>query len=268
MQTVSRFFRVVVPTMLAATAVQASVLTPIQTINFDSANDGTFTDFGTPISLQARQDLTGFQQFDASLGTLQRVLFTVEISVEVSLSVDVDSLFDEDSPFSALVQAGFSDLQQAGIVYSPSGSTTGRAVTIDSGNIGSVGGEFLDPIEFTDFGDFFDEVSDAYGEVVFSGQPSTGELLASDPIFNMDDFVGTGFVQGLNVSAFADYSEFVSENIDEAFVEASIFLAAGQATFSTNLSRKSPSRPPTRRSLESSPWLARSCVADCKRRST
>jgi len=73
--------------------------------------------------------------------------------------------------------------------------------------------------------------SEEFGDFRDFGVPSMGVLLADDPDVNLNDFVGTGFVSGLEVDNFLSVaSDGVFENLQEAFLEITVALESGEAT--------------------------------------
>ncbi len=70
--------------VFTAASTSASVFTDVQTINFDPASNGTFVSIDDSfIGVEASSAFSGFQKFDASLGTLQQVILTAQVSVTV-----------------------------------------------------------------------------------------------------------------------------------------------------------------------------------------
>ena len=210
-------------------------VTPRQTISFDSDGDGTFTDFPGPgVNLGAGQPLDTFTKFDPSLGTLTEVLFTVQVSGSVEAILSAEELLSPEDPFSIALDSGPEDYIQASIIYGPTGDTSGYSLTFDLADIPFLGVEGIDPSEygapegfyFEEFGDsFFGGYSDG-GETL-----SEGNLLVSNPAFNPVDFIGTGNVTGLSFDAFAAFGSFGNiDNLAGAFLEASIYFDAGNAT--------------------------------------
>jgi len=208
-------------------ATQALMQTPVQTTNFDQLNDGTYTELvdGGPIFLSDSVSLTGFNQFDPSLGTLERVLFTIEVSAIYEAYVSVNEVMDAGQLFNAYLDNTLNDYLQVSLSYQPSGSSSGYLFTFDLASLGTAGDFDFDPAEFGDdeFISFEDIYSEMFGDFGNLNQVTTGVLEASDANFVMSDFVGNGQVQGLGVVLIG---EIANEGDRTNAVDASVEINA------------------------------------------
>ncbi len=220
--------------LLAGPSLLFAETTPVQTMSFERAGDGTFTDFFSDVFLDASQPLDEFDKFDPALGTLTEILFTIEVSASIELMVCADELSDEGELFSVRFEEGPGSSVQGSIIYAPSGENFGLSVTSDFGGINSVGDEDLDPVDYTVNGFFYFEESDReeFGGFAFGGNTvSAGSLLANHPDVNLSDFVGTGTVSGLSFNVIANLSNAGTlNNVPFAGIEASVGFEPGDAT--------------------------------------
>jgi hypothetical protein len=197
-----------------------AAVTPLQTGSYSFIFDGNTFDVDTGTqSIFTDTTLSGFTKFDASLGTLNKVIVSIQFDASVSITLSSTDLNDPGQPFT-LFWDGSTSTVQSGVVYNPGGGSTGLAVTIDTPNLSDLGVFDGDPNDFEDFevGGFFyfDDLFDTYGGNV-SNTFTTGEILASDPSFNLADFQGVGNVTSLTLALFAEIDTAVtSQNIGSA----------------------------------------------------
>jgi MYXO-CTERM domain-containing protein len=197
-------------------------ITPLQTGNFDFQFDSdTYAADSGPQSLYSEVTLNGFTKFDPALGTLTKVLVSLEVEAGIFVDLFTDDIIDDQQLFS-LEWDSSNSLFQTSVAYKPTGSGIGLGVTFDLPSVPTLGGVDLDPADYSG-GElpgfsFSDSYGESYGAVGSgSGIPSTGEILASDPAFNLNDFQGVGSVEGLVLAMFADIDTAVfSDNIGSA----------------------------------------------------
>lgn len=237
--------------LMACISEAPAALTAIQTVSFGGGTDSTFTNAAdsTRIILNAgTESIAGFTKFDPAFGTLREILITlqIEVSFQITLSAADDALLDPAQEFSFLYAfnsdqnqylSGFLDYS----TLDPDGdSRTGFSVAEVAGSIGPIGGENLNPDDFTDVdgnSGFYYMQTDSV--VLSSGtNPVTGSIQADDPGIQIADFVGAnGNVQGLQVLGL-----FQANNTDTAysienlntpggtFIEPLLDLAPGSVT--------------------------------------
>ncbi|MEM0965316.1 MAG: PEP-CTERM sorting domain-containing protein [Verrucomicrobiota bacterium] len=219
---------------LSATLASASLLTPVQTINFGGSINDTFVSIDdSQISVDTSSPFTGFQKFDPSLGTLKQVLLTAQVSVEVSYLFEASDVFDVDEPFTAGYEPGFNDLVQTSVIYRPNDGFSGFAVTFDLNDVPVLGAFDEDPQNFIedDFFFFTDEAFDSYGAFGIEGLPSEGVIFSTDDEFVESDFVGSGEVTTLSLDSFVELNEMATlDNHGEPSLTITVEIVAGEAT--------------------------------------
>jgi len=151
------------------------------------------------------------------------------------IRVETDDLVDSSQLFSLSLGEAALTVLQASLGYNPTGSPFNYALAFDNGGFSSVGGEDLNPSDYTSsFGLFYDDsTSGEFGGFAFGNSDVTsGVLDATSSFFVADDFIGTGFVNGLNIGPFIqlEMTDLRLENINSAFAEVSVGLDAGTAT--------------------------------------
>lgn len=223
--------------LFASTAALSGAFTAPQIISFTGDSDGTYTDLfpGSNINQSFVIPLSGFSKFDPSLGILNAVEVSIDVEATVSVAVDSQSIIDDQSLFSLLLDDTDS-LIQVSATYSPGGGTTALALTFDVGGFGIVGNSDVDPADysFPDF-DYFEFTMDSFGGFSFGGStPSEGTLLTSDTDYIASDFEGIGLVDTLDILYFAEVIagqfSFEFNNLDQAFIEVNIELSGGDAS--------------------------------------
>ena len=232
---------------LSAQPLHAEV-TPVQTVQFAGDTEGTFTDLLLDdFQLNIDEALTGFQKFDPALGTLTEIRITAEVRATFNLTVSADEVEDVDSPFTVRFEDQVSDVLQAGVSYSPTGENFARVLTFDTENPGSAGVEDEDPTDWGAPEDFYfwDSTEREFGGFANEGDtPSEGSLSTSDPDINLNDFVGTGMVEGLSFFYIAILANTgVMENVPAAYLEVEIGLDPGAVMLQYVYTPAAPSVP-------------------------
>jgi hypothetical protein len=224
--------------------------TPLQTRAFNSAANGTSGVVNDgPLSAGASETLDQFEKFNPALGTLVEVLLTVEVNANYSIQVTADSLIDSNALFSISIPSDGDNYIQAGLIYGPSNSVFGYAVTFD--NASFPGLEFLDenPQDHGAPGNFqfSGSIEDIFGG--FSGEgetPTSGSIPVTAEYFNPSDFIGTGNVVGLSFDLLTQISTSGTiDNLLTAGLQHSISFAAGNVTLQYVYLPSNSGPPPT-----------------------
>jgi len=222
--------------MLSGVAVSLNgAVTAVQTAAFGALSASTQIDL--EVGSESISDyalLTSFDKFDPALGTLNEVLLTMEVRVQITAFLETETILDEDFPFSAYWDDS-SSFFQADIVYSPTGDTSGYSLLGEFGGFSGVGSEEELPEDWGSPGDFFftDSNSDEFGGFAFGGTTVTsGSYLVTDPNYNPVDFVGTGTVTGLEIGPFAfiDTALAVVDNVSNVILGVEIEMDPGTVT--------------------------------------
>jgi hypothetical protein len=232
--------------LATAVSVSAASLTPLQTTTYESVEDGISTDFASPSSFGSGIPLTGFKKFDSSLGTLERILFTLESEISGTGTLEVyyespAATPEGDENFDTFGSISVEQTVQTDIVYRDSPST-GIGTAVD----------LFDLSFFEDV--FFDESSystpdstlifEYFGfEQPFNEGPSTsaGALDVSD-ITDISDFSGLPsddipndalsvgffvFIDDFSLDAPTDNGELDPSSV---FIDLTVLMEAGTAT--------------------------------------
>lgn len=204
--------------------------TSSQTVLFPDTGGGTFYDSDSPGSpgtgFTDTVPLTGFNQFDPALGTLNEVRIRLGIDASWDLFAEVDPDFNIIDPGSTFaIDFATDSFIEAGIFYQPTGANILISAAVDA---------YFDPFQLFFIGDIdnpSDGDGDSFGELNLSGSETTGSLFPGINNFNSADFVGTGTVQGLELGFFVPLDDFwFTENLNSATVELTYSLAATEVT--------------------------------------
>lgn len=223
-------------------SMSAASLTPVQTASYGTVEDGIFTDFGSSSFIGFNVPLTGFKKFDASLGTLERILFTLES--EISATGTLEYVFEstattpeEDENFGNFASITVDQPVQTDITYSDSPSTGVLAVSDQFSLIFSEDDVSVDESGYSTpdstliFEYFGSEQTVNEGPSTSSGALET---------FGISDFSGSPLddVDALSVGFFVPIDEFsVSSQSDfgdldpsEIFIDLTVVMQAGTGT--------------------------------------
>lgn len=227
----------VVTVCLVVGSTAMAAFTPVQTVGF-AGGEATVTGSDSDSSVRAsyQTSITGLQKFDPSLGTLTRVLLSIEVNASASIRLYSDGIIDDQALFSLQhVDQGAETFVQTQIGYNYDGPLM-RFLAISTGNLGTTGGTGLDPADYSASGFVYtDESSIVYGGFSGGGStPRTGQILNTDNFYDSTDFVGIGEVTTLSVVSFADAyltsTSFTIDNLDFADINTFTRVEAGNVT--------------------------------------
>lgn len=228
-----------------------NTLTPLQTKSFGSASNGISSSVvnGGPLNTGVSQSLNEFEKFDPTLGTLVNVLLTVDVNASYLIEITSDSIIQPNDPFSILPEQNLSNLIQASVIYRPTNGDGGFSITFDNANYSGTSIENENPLEHggPENFQFSRSESESFGGFANGGEnPSFGTIPVSPDDFNPADFIGTGNVVGLEFGFFTEINTAATlVNLDNATINLSILLAAGNATLQYEYIPASTSPPLT-----------------------
>lgn len=207
----------------------AIMMTPLQTGTYGNLSDGTYTDFGSSTTyLSNSAPITGFKKFDASLGTLTGIKFSLTSSVSAEYSFDLYAE-DENIPYGEVGYLSYDNYIDTDVVYGPTGSSFGYSMVYDTGFNISYYEENIDVNNYVYNNDGYDVFEYHGHDNAESYGPNTVEDTQSfsNPDFVLSDFVGspTEDVNTLDASFYMEINSTFFSHLDTSFDPSIVFMS-------------------------------------------